>query len=133
MDWSFIRGPRFMSYMALRMEATEKAIETMGREGRQRRLPNSSSMQVDETSLLHGKTSTPFNMRKPRSTIWIGDSVTPAMAFTSLALVSQRIGLLDRRTPAYRRVGRRGKRSKHKAARRIVVAPPKGDQARPLW
>ena len=98
-DWSFIRGPRFMSYMALRMEAAEKAIETMGREGRQRRLPNSSSMQVDETSSLQGKTSTPFNMRKPSSTIWIGDSVTPVMAFTSLALVSQRTGLLDSKTP----------------------------------
>ena len=98
-DWSFIREPRFMSYIALRIEATEKVIETMGREGRQRRLPNSSSMQVDETSSLHGKTSTPFNIRKPRRTIWIGDSVTPEMAFTSLALVSQRTELLDRRTP----------------------------------
>ena len=67
-DWVLIRGPRFISYMALRIEAKEKAIETIGMEGRQRRLPSSSSMQVLVTSLLQGKTSTPLSIRKPRRT-----------------------------------------------------------------
>ena len=88
-DWVLAREPRFISYMALRIEAKEKAIETIGMEGRQRRLPSSSSMQVLVTSLVQGNTSTPLSIRKPRRTTCIGDSVTPVIAFTSLALRSR--------------------------------------------
>ena len=62
------RGPRFISYMALRIEASEKAIETIGIEGRHSRLPSSSSIQVLETSLFQGKTNTPLSIKKPRRT-----------------------------------------------------------------
>ena len=98
-DRFFIRGPRFMSYIALRIEAKEKAIETIGMEGRHRRLPSSSSMQVLVTSLLQGKTRTPLSIRKPRRTTCIGDSVTPVMDFTSFAFRSRKELSLERRTP----------------------------------
>ena len=84
----FVRGLRFISTMALRMEAREKAIETIGMEGRHSLLPNSSSIQVLDTSLFQGKTRTPFSMRNPSITTCSGDSVTPAIALTSLAFVS---------------------------------------------
>ena len=64
----FVRGFRFISNMALRMEAREKAIETIGMEGRHSLLPNSSSMHVLDTSLFQGNTKTPFNMRNPSIT-----------------------------------------------------------------
>ena len=67
-DWVLTRGPRFISYMALRIEASEKAIETIGIEGRHSRLPSSSSIQVLETSLFQGKTNTPLSIKKPRRT-----------------------------------------------------------------
>ena len=133
LDWVLIRGPRFISYMALRMEAKEKATETIGIDGRHRRLPSSSSMQVLVTSLLQGNTSTPLSIRKPRRTTCIGDSVTPVIAFTSLALCSRMELSFERRTPRKRNVGRKGKNRRHISVNRRVEVIPKGDQPRPLW
>ena len=64
----FVRGLRFISNIALRMEAREKARETIGIEGRHSLLPNSSSIHVLDTSLFQGNTKTPFSMRNPKIT-----------------------------------------------------------------